>query len=776
MVTAGFEDRAAAGDDRQIVLVLGDGDAAECVGKRVALPADLWIVDREGFEAVEGFAYADISRREEHRGDIEVARGNVAPINSSATLVGRHRRGTAKRYEGEKHAACGGKDVDESTNHADSRTRPANEENAPFTNRQPTSARATLVSLTMSNLSLPELPTSSPGRVSVTAGNPPSGSESSNTPESWRMTAAPAVLLLVQSALYVWMAPRGFEFTDESYYLLNYLYWRDLTATVSFFGAYFELPFRLLGQSIFAIRVFSLVGLLVASGFFTREALRFSSKSEGIDTAPLMPFVVVGIAASLFYFGYFSSVRAASYNLLALCTMLIATGLLLRLAMRGASRKQFRVTGLCYGVAVGACGLDKAPTGALIIVLHAMFFALASRDWRGRRLLELSFLILAGVALNFVLLQWAHPSWLSALREGVAITNTVGHGGLFDLARAMMRDVWSLAPSLLEWSIVAAAIIVLARNIRHNRRAQISIAVVALVCGCALELVRSQDRYLWLPIVGLSALVLWTFEMPWRKPSQWTRVDAIDLGFTCLLFVLPLAFSFGTNMPVFAHSQMAAVFGIVALLIRLQRLADQRQITKLGLIISLTVLAVPTFVIQLQNTFDPQHAYRLRTALIDQTLPARVGLANTRLLLDSTTRDLLVAVNAAGRAAGFTAHQEVLDLTGDGPGLIYALGGRPLGVVWLPGGYPGSQITAARLISRLPLGALQGAWLLTSSTNPRRIVGWQRMLDERLGAGAHEWVATVRMRSPYGWYGKAPEPADVDIWRPRVTSGSVDGQ
>src|SRR6266568_3589136 len=139
------------------------------------------------------------------------------------------------------------------------------------------------------------------------------------------MSTAPAVLLLVQTALYIWMAPRGFEFTDESYYLLNYLYWRDVTATVSFFGAYFELPFRLLGQSVSAIRIFSLVGLVVASGFFTRESLRFSRESEGTDTSPLMPFVLVGIAASLFYFGYFSSVRAPSYNLLALCAMLIAT-------------------------------------------------------------------------------------------------------------------------------------------------------------------------------------------------------------------------------------------------------------------------------------------------------------------------------------------------------------------------------------------------------------------------------------------------------------------
>ena len=39
--------------------------------------------------------------------------------------------------------------------------------------------------------------------------------------------------------------------------------------------------------------------------------------------------------------------------------------------------------------------------------------------------------------MNVVLLQWADPNWLSALREGVALTNIVGHGGLSDLARVL---------------------------------------------------------------------------------------------------------------------------------------------------------------------------------------------------------------------------------------------------------------------------------------------------------------------------------------------------
>jgi hypothetical protein len=233
--------------------------------------------------------------------------------------------------------------------------------------------------------------------------------------------------------------------------------------------------------------------------------------------------------------------------------------------------------------------------------------------------------------------------------------------------------------------------------------------------------------------------------------------------------VLPLAFSFGTNLTVSEHSEMAAVFGITALLIQLQRLAERGHITTFALGVSLTLLCVPALIIQLQNTFDARHAYRLRTALIDQTVAARVGSANTRLLLDTTTRDVLVAIDSTAHAAGFRPHQQVLDLTGDGPGLIYAIGGRPLGVAWLSGGYSGSEAAAARLVARLPLGALQNAWLLTSSTNPRRIVDWRRMLDGRLGVGAYERVGTVRMLSSYVWRAAVPESTNVDVWRPRRT-------
>ena len=68
---------------------------------------------------------------------------------------------------------------------------------------------------------------------------------------------------------------------------------------MSFFGAYFEWPFRMLGQSVPAIRIFSLLLLLTSSAFFTREVLGYVSRRDGSTSETFWAFVVAGMAASL---------------------------------------------------------------------------------------------------------------------------------------------------------------------------------------------------------------------------------------------------------------------------------------------------------------------------------------------------------------------------------------------------------------------------------------------------------------------------------------------
>lgn len=584
----------------------------------------------------------------------------------------------------------------------------------------------------------------------------------------WRALLPLVAIFVAQVGLYVWMAPRGFDFTDEAFYFLSYLHWRDIVGTVTFFGAYFELPFRMLGQSVAAIRIFSLLLLLACSAFFTLETFSYCARRDGTSNGTPWRFVSVGMAGSLFYFGYFSTLRAPSYNLLALCSMLVATGLLLRMLERQPPHATMRVAMFCYGLAIGACGLGKAPSGVLLVVVHVLFFARANRDWRRRRLLELVGLSLAGAGLNFALLQWAHPQWLSVLREGVAMNSLDSGHGLLNLANGLRWDIQRLAP-MLPWAVgIMVAFVVLVRWIGPLRPSGLSAMVAALISGSFLGLIWDGPARAWLPILGLDMLLLWSVEGLNRKPYRLLPGDAKDVALMLLLLALPVAFSFGTNLPILAHSQMAAVFVVVALCIRLHRLFQLGLLARSALVVCLTVMCVPMLAIQMRAALDVHYTYRQLSALGEQTLPVRIGVAGNTLLVDATTRTTLQSVIDAARSAGFAPGQKMLDFTGDGPGLVYALGGEPLGAAWLLGGYSHSQGVAARVVAQLPDQVLRSAWLLSSEDNPRAIRSWQQMLDGRLGEGAHERAATVSFRAPYRWGVGAPENISLQLWKPRV--------
>lgn len=583
----------------------------------------------------------------------------------------------------------------------------------------------------------------------------------------WRTALPILTLLLLQSGLYVWMAPRGFEFTDESYYLLSYLHWRERIGGTSFYEAYLELPFLALGQSVAGIRVLSLLLLLACSAFFAREALLYWSRLESSKGEAPWAFVSVGMAASLFYFGYLTTLRAPSYNLLVLCSMLVSTGLLLRLLKTCHRVSHVRLVAFTYGLAIGVCGLSKATSGVLLVVVHALFFSVANCDLRRARLLEILLISLAGVGVNFLLLNWAQPTWLEMLRHGAADLRMHGHGVL-DLSVDFGRDVKAMLLRVLPFILFAGVMVLLLVrwSIFINRRLS-SAFVVAIVGGCVLGLLNSWRRDWWLPLLGVSFLMLWSLEVLCRRPMKLTREDVTDCALIALLFTLPMAYSFGTNMPVLHHSQMAAVFPIMAIVLQVLRLTRRELLARPVLTACLTALCLPTFAIQWRAAIDVDYTYRQRSPLGEQMFPVRLGPVGDTLLVDRQTQESLDSIITAARTAGFTVGEPMLDFTGDGPGLIYALGGRPLARAWMIGGYPGSDAMAASAVRQIASEKLRNTWLLSSDNNPRAIKGWQEILESRIGPGAHSVAATVRIRSPYRWGKDAPDTLTILIWKPR---------
>ena len=577
-------------------------------------------------------------------------------------------------------------------------------------------------------------------------------------------------MLLAQGGLFVWMAPRGLDFTDESYYLLSFLHWREFTANVTFFGAYFEAPFRLLGQDVASIRIFGMLLLMSAAGFLAWRAMRFGGvdRADGGGTEPLLPFVLCGMVASLFYYSYGTTLRVPSYNLLVLVCMLVATGLLLFVVDGRASRRQTGVAALGYGLALGACAFTKVTSAAAMVLCHGAFFL---AYFQRRRSLELAALALIGVALNVVVLQLLQPRWFDVLRSGVALTITLdGRYATIPFAalwEAILRGAQRLLPALLLAAVVFAVVV---RRWGRSSPSARSWLVVALVSGTMLTVQREGYGKSWWALLLFGAALLWLAERLCRDRAPPARAGRSELGLSVLLFALPIAYSIGTNGSLPAHTEMAAVFGVVAMMLPLRRLFALRLIHPVALSIALVALCMPTLVSQLRSLSEPSSTYRLRVGVMDQRSPVRVGPVGDALLVDATTRDDIEALVRSMREAGYRPGEPVLDVTGDGPGLVYVLGGRPVGVAWLIGGYPGSEQAASLVFDSVPADTLRHAWVLSADDNPRALRSWASLLRERTRDAPRVLAATLPYRPQPRWDAMSSRPVTLSLWKPANTS------
>ena len=581
------------------------------------------------------------------------------------------------------------------------------------------------------------------------------------------LIAVPAAALLgVQIALFVALSGRGLDLTDESYYLLNYQHWQGFTAQVTFFGAYFALPFRWLGGDVAAMRVFGLLLLLASGAVFTWRAMVF-----GRDPRQAMPlpwlYIAPGMTGALFYFSYLTTLRLPSYNLVVVVCALLSSALLLVLADGAGSRLRLALMAFAYGVVLGACALNKATSALALALCHVVFLLCFARL---NRLPEWAVLALLGVGLNLVGLQLAQPHWLDVLREGVQLTTLLDSrhtampfAGHWD---AVLRGAVRVLPVLAVAGLLFVGVV---RRWGRSHRAVLSTGVLLLVGGLMVTIQWPGYGKWWWVLVLFGTSLLWLAERLCRDQQlpRWRDVRA-GVGLSVLLFALPICGSMGTNNDLPSHTQIAAVFGVVALMLPLRRLHTLGLIHGVALSVALAMLGLPVLAAQWRALSDPAFTYRLRTGLLDQDTVITLGPQARPLRLDGATRDSLVASRRQLAEAGFRAGDPMLDATGDSPGLVYALGGRPLGVAWLIGGYPGSERVAARVLDGVPVAELRRAWVLTGDGQPRALRGLLSALRQRTGEPGPEALFSFEYEAPYRQAGAGSVPPRLTLWRPAM--------
>ncbi len=507
--------------------------------------------------------------------------------------------------------------------------------------------------------------------------------------------AGTAVLVALMASM-----DRGFDLTDEAFYLLSMQEPAAYQMTGTLFGHVLHPVYLLLGGSIAALRLFGALMLAGIGAGATLVFLRLRRRSgEAFEFLPSGAIVLAGAVLPAMYYGYW--LPTPSYNWLVLAAgLLLLPGILLL-----ADRRQ--VCPAALAALAGLIAILAKPTTALAYA--TIFLAATVLLLREPRRIAVQL----GLASGFTAAGLALLAFLLPL--GTVLAQLHGYVELYGAAppagRGPIADLLAFLGHPRGWPFCAAALAAgLAAGswrgdrIRRARAASAALALAALTAASAL--------ILGFPVYpalgpGMAAIACSAIALGLLRANL-DRRTGLALSLAALL---PWGAALGTaNDTASQTTFFAGISGAVALM---AAAAGGR-----------AAIAVPVSLGLVLLTGSAVHAglhkpFRLKTPVWAQTEQVELGSHGEHLKLDPRTAGFVTSIRESAARAGFCAGDPVLDFSGQLPGIALVLGGRTPGVPWLIGGYSFSDALASRVVGAMDPETRERAWLVVLEGHSR---------------------------------------------------------
>ncbi len=542
---------------------------------------------------------------------------------------------------------------------------------------------------------------------------------SSIRPAHWlllSLSAAGTVLLL---AWLLRFSHYGFDFTDESFYLVSiadpFLYGASATQ----FGFIYHPLYTLLNGNIAALRQANIL-ITFCLAYCLSDVFLKTLLTARLPDAWSRRAVAAGLAT-----GALSMLNlwlpTPNYNSLNLQALLLAaTGLLL--AKRETTRAS--VAGwLIIGLGGWLAFMAKPTTAAALALVAAAYLPLAGK-WR-LRLLALALASAAALLLASALLIDGSPArFVARLSGGMAYAEMLGSG--HSLLQLLKLDELLLDSGSKEVLQLAAILIFFtAYCLQSASRALFSLGMaLALACFALTVAITSgiEHRALYSgKLLGLllcaPAFAAMMLGIVRTRLTGLGKITRPHWALALMFLAFPYVYAFGTNNSYWRIGAGAALFWILAGLVLLSPLAARPRFMPMLLSFGLATQLLSAAVI-LPGTEAP---YRQAQPLRQHAHPGHLGGTGSTVLLSEEFAHYLDAAQHGARETGFRPGTPMIDLSGLSPGIPYALGARSVGLAWNIGGYPGSDALAAAALRKMPCDTLAAAWVLSEPTGPQKL-------------------------------------------------------
>ncbi len=511
----------------------------------------------------------------------------------------------------------------------------------------------------------------------------------------------------------------GIDFTDESFYLVwiatPFLY----SASTTQFGFVYHPLYQLLGGDITALRQANIL-ITFALAWGLSQAFLNSISPKQSEQRLLRVTLSAGLAtAALLIFDTW--LVTPSYNSLTLQALLITTtGLLM-------ADKPLHRASLAGWVLIGIGGwlaFMAKPSTAMALALVVTLWLLALRRCTVRSLLLAGACALLPLLASAWLIDGSVVKFAARIQKGIQLTQDLGGG--HTLLNILRVDSFTLDDMLLYPLLATALAIFIATGLllaKHKHWQYLSLPLsLAFFVFTVTQVLGHQFwaaslgpyQSLWIFAVILAALLVCLLIGRLKALANITLAQWV---MAVLLMVTPHMYAFGTNGNYWNTGGYAAIFWLLAGLTLLGPLFRQ-QVSLLPLVPA--VLATQAMVATLVQT-GLEQPYRQPQPLKLNTSTQALGANGAKLQLSEGYAQYFSSAMAVARTAGLQPGTPMIDLSGQSPGILYALGAKNIGQAWLVGGYPGSLKRASEALSLVNCQTVAASWVLWEPDGPRSL-------------------------------------------------------
>lgn len=511
----------------------------------------------------------------------------------------------------------------------------------------------------------------------------------------------------------------GFDFTDESFYLVWGANPGIYDWSLSQFGFIYHPFYLLFGGDIAQLRQMNVLIIFCLSWLLVDTILKetFSKDVRGKIQRLAISF---GFASgSLIFFSIW--LPSPSYNSLNLQALLIvATGLF---TAQSIINKE-SVTGWMLIGFGGWLAFMAKPSSAAALGVCVFFYLLFSRKINFRLMILCSALVLLLSVLSALLIDGSVMSFVARLQTAMVFVDYLGGG--HTLEKIIRLDDFLLTQEdilLFRVTLLFSLLVAFFLYCKNSLSRFVGLCCSCLILLLALVIVIGKFvvRLDYSNVHGLLILAI-PSSMFLLGICLYRQRFLLELSLSrwliALMFALfPHIYAFGTNNN---YWQVGSSAGFFWLLGGLALIAQAIRGARAAFILLPLVLATQLIVVVLVQT-GMELPYRQTQPLRLNSHTVEVGRSGSSLVLSEEYAVYLTAAKTAAGQAGFQPGTPVIDLSGQSAGILYAMGATNIGQAWTIGGYPGSFKLASEALKKVSCDQVATAWLLIEPDGPRSI-------------------------------------------------------